>query len=78
MALWKESSEALLWESWGGSGGESWSECVSVGGAGSQAGTCWVTGAIHREGASVPAVKVSELGVRLPESPENGQTQKFP
>lgn len=39
-----------------------WSDCVRVGCAGRETGTCLITGATCCEGASVPAVKISGGG----------------
>lgn len=56
MALWKESPELCSGRAGVDLGGKpGLTEC---GWEGSQAGTCWVTGATAREGALVPAVKV--------------------
>lgn len=84
MALWNETSEAVPWETWGGTGEETWRDWVR--GVWESHRTHRVTGATTG-GALVPAVKVSGLGSvsaqesgecltgEFPEQPLQGETQ---
>lgn len=66
MALWKETSETRLWETWSQIGGkpgvESLGNLSEWGMSGDKRGTRRLTGAACCEGTWVPADKVSGIG----------------